>query len=150
MNASAFDPDIFMSAQTEGAMETEYAPCPVGDYMAQITAISVRPTEKNGQAYYPMDISWKVDSPDNEEANGRLVRQTIFLDVSPNGGLAIGKNKNVALGRLRDAVGQNGPQAWSPNNLVGAAAMIRIKHRIGEGDYEGRTFDEVDKVAKSF
>lgn len=144
---SVFDPDLFMNAQTEGEMETEYSPVPVGDYVAQISKIELRPAEKDGKHFYPMDVLWKVEAPDNEIAHERLVKQTIFLDISSNGGLLLGTNKNVQLGKLRDALGQNGPQPWSPNNLVGAAATIKVKHRLGTGQYEGRTFDEVEGVA---
>ncbi len=147
MNASAFDPDLFMNAQMEGEMETEFSPVPVDDYMAQIAKIDLRPAEKDGKQYYPMDVLWKIEAPDNEIAHERLVKQTIFLDVSSSGGLSLGINKNVQLGKLREALGQNGPKAWAPNMLVGMAATIKVKHRIGTGKFEGRIFDEVESVA---
>lgn len=149
MNASAFDPDLFMNAQMEGEMETEYVPVPVDDYFAQITKIALRPAEKDGKSFYPMDILWKIEAPDNELAHEQVVKQTIFLDISESGGLSIGRNKNVALGKLRAAIGQNGPQAWSPNALVGAAATIKTKQTIGTGKFEGRVFSEVEAVTNN-
>ena len=146
MDESVFDPDLFMSAQMEGEMETDYTPIPVDDYLAQITKIDLRPTDKNGKSYYPMDVLWKIEAPSNDLVHEQLVKQTIFLDISETGGLAIGKNKNVALGKLRKALGQNGPQAWAPNMLMGQAATIKVKQRIGTGVYEGRTFSEVEAV----
>lgn len=143
---SQFDPDVFMNSQMEAELETEFSPVPVGDYMAQITKISLTPSEKGGKSYYPLNVFWRIDAPDKPEAHERLVKQTIFLDIAENGGLAIGKNQNVPLGKLRAALGQNGPQPWAPSMLEGAVAMVKIKHRVGTDAYAGRLFDEVESV----
>ena len=70
-------------------------------------------------------------------------RQTIWLDVNEQGGLVFGKNKNVSLGKLRDALGQNTGAPWSPTHLIGQPATVLIKHRMGS---EGGVFSEVKGV----
>ena len=56
----------------------------------------------------------------------------------------MGKGKNVALGRLREALGQNTPgKPWSFGMLVGQVAKVAVKHRITDA---GDTFAEVKRV----
>lgn len=63
------------------------------------------------------------------------VYQTIWLDISGSGGLDTSKGKNVGLGKLRDALGQNREgQPWSPGMLVGQVALIRVGHSIDKRD----------------
>ena len=67
-----------------------------------------------------------------------------MLDLTPSGSLDTSKGKNIGLGRLREAVGQNKPgQAFSFQNLPGLMAKITIKHRLVDDD----TFAEVKGTA---
>jgi hypothetical protein len=50
------------------------------------------------------------------------------LELNEQGKLATGPNKNVSLGRLRDALGQNDP-SWTPQKLLGAGPFIgKVSH----------------------
>lgn len=140
-----FDADTFMSAPTEGEMSTDFTPIPENEYLGLIDKVDVRETSSEKGNFYVMDVTWKVDDEAAREATGLempTVRQSIFLDLTGSGGLDTGKGKNVQLGRLREAVGQNGPGPWAPSMLVGNVATISIKHRM----YEGRTFADVKSV----
>ena len=55
----------------------------------------------------------------------------------------MGKNKNVQLGKLREALGQNGPGAWSFGMLEGASGIVRIEHR----EWNDSVFADVKGVA---
>jgi len=138
-----FDADQFMSTSTEGAMDTEFTPVPEGEYQAVVKSIKPR---ESGE-YVILDVTWAIDDAEVSEVTGLdnpTVRQSIFLDMTENGGLDMSKGKNIGLGRLRDAVNQNTGGAWSPAMLEGQVAKVRVSHRL----YEGRTYTDVKGVAK--
>ena len=54
-----------------------------------------------------------------------LITQGYFCDLTSDGLLDWGTNKNIALGRLRDAVGQNvDGEPWAPGMLKGAGPLL--------------------------
>ena len=125
-----FDPDTFMSMQTEEASETTFRPIPEGEYNAVITKIEGRTPKGNSI----LDIFWAIDDESVRAETGMdnpSVRQSIFLDITKEGGLERGANKNIQLGRVRSALGQNNPgQPWSPGMMEGQVARVSIKHRV--------------------
>lgn len=139
-----FNPDTFLNTQVDAPLSTEYVPIPEGEYNAVIEKVDPRTV---GQESKPvLDVVWRIDAPEVEDAHEKSVRQTIWLDVTAQGNLDLSKGKNVQLGRLRDAVGQNVPgQAWMPSMLVGNVARIFVKHRMGD---EGQIFSDVKGVSK--
>jgi hypothetical protein len=67
-----------------------------------------------------------------------------MLDLTPGGGLDLGKGKNVGLGRLREAVRLNdSSKPFSFAQLPGQAARVTVSHRIDGED----TYSEIKKVA---
>ena len=64
------------------------------------------------------------------------VKLSLFCDVNVDEAgnvvsLAYGPGKNVGLGRLREALGQNSPtKKWSWKHLEGVAAKIKVEQRI--------------------
>lgn len=143
-----FDNDTFLQTSVEGEMSTQSTPIPVNEYQAFVKGVGSRSSEKDGKTYVMLDVTWQIDdaSGEVEAATGREVstcRQTIFLDMLENGALDLGKGRNVNLGRLREAVGQN-TGAWSPAMLEGSVARVRIEHRINDGN----TYADVKSVSK--
>lgn len=132
---SAFDPDNFMNSSTEEASDTQYVQVPEGEYPASIAAVTPRTTQ-TGKAL--LSIQWKVDSEEAREATGMAeptVYGTIWLDLKEDGSLDMSRGKNVGLGKLRDALGQNAPgKPWSPGMLIGGVAKIKIAHSIDRRD----------------
>ena len=143
---SVFNPDAFLTQESTESNDTSFAPIPEGDYTAVIKEIKPR-TTSTGKAV--MDVVWAIDDQDVREATGLsepTVRQSIFLDLTDAGGLDFGKGKNVQLGKLREALGQNTPgQAWSPAMLSGNVARVNIKHRI----VDQNIYADVKGVAKA-
>lgn len=141
-----FDPDVFLSTQVTGALDTRLLPCPEGEYPALIEDIKSRLQQKDGKEYLIMDVVWLVDDDRVKQATGRdkvQVRQSIFIDRTPQGAMDVSKGKNVQLGRLREAVGQNTPgQPWAPSMLRGAVARVKVTHRP-----DPETGDIYDKVS---
>jgi hypothetical protein len=141
-----FDLDSFLNSDTVGANSTEYTPVPEGEYPAQIKKVTARVTER-GQTI--VDVQWGVQDEKAAEVTGMkepVVRQSIFLDLTETDNIDLGKGKNVQLGKLRDAVGQNDPsRPWNFNMLVGQAAKIRTSHRIGD---QGQIYVDVKAVTR--
>ncbi len=120
---STFDPDTFLSTSIEGALSTRIDPLPSDDYTATIDSIG-QPRQVGESVV--VDVVYIVHDEElasNMGLERLIVRQGLFLDVDASGGIAQGPNKNVQLGRLRAAVGQNGPEAWNFSMLQGAGPL---------------------------
>ncbi len=127
-DTSNFDPAVFMETSVEGAMETRYTPVDEGDYTAYIDDTKIRAV---GDDSLILDVSWKIVDEGLAEKMGLeqvLVRQGIFLDAEQAEGgmmqLQTGPNKNIKLGRLREALGQNTGKPWTFAQLKGAGPVI--------------------------
>jgi hypothetical protein len=147
---SAFDPNVFMNAFTTDANDTQYIQVPEGEFQATIDKIEAKVVGQETPRPI-LNVLWKTSDPEVQNATGRAentVRQTIWLDVTDGGGLDFGRGKNVGLGKLRDALGQNKPGAsWGPGMMVGGVARIKVKHSIDKRD--GVTINaEVSGVTK--
>ena len=122
---SSFNPETFLFTETTSSFETAVVPVPVGEWSAIIKSIKPR-VLSDGRGV--LDVYWIVL---DEEVKAELdmaepmVRQSIWLDLDDNGNLADGKNKNVQLGQLRDAVSQNRKgQPWAPGMLINQMAKV--------------------------
>lgn len=141
---STFNTDAFLNTQVEGETSTEYTPIPEGEYNAVIEKVDARTVGQNSSPV--LDVVWRLDAPNEEDAHEKSVRQTVWLDITSQGALDMGKGRNVQLGRLRDALGQNvAGQPWMPSMLLGNVATINVKHRMGD---EGQIYSDVKGVAK--
>lgn len=124
MSDSAFDPDTFLDTSIEKANETVYTPIPEGDYQAMVDKIEGRKAKDSPL----LDITFEILDDNLKEKMDQeklTVRSSVFLDVDDNGMLAFGMNKNVRLGKLRDALGQNKDgKPWSPRMLEGAGPLV--------------------------
>lgn len=152
---SAFDPTTFMETETSDALATKLIPVPEGEYMAQISKIEGRKAvNKNQEEMALLDITWEVMDPDGKikKVTGReklTVRQTLFLEITAEGALASGEGKNIDLGKLREAVGQNRKgQKWKPSMLANQMATVTVKHTPNDKDPES-PYANVVRVAKA-
>lgn len=148
-----FDADAFLQTEVTGALDTRLIPVPEGDFLGQCTEVKPRQiTTKNGDERVLVDLTWEVLSDEAKKATGRdkpTVRQTIFLDLTDEGGLDFSKGKNIQLGRVREAVGQNDPKRkWSMMMLMNTQATLLIGHRADENDPE-TVYAEVKKITKA-
>ena len=135
----SFDADAFLDSAVQGEMSTSITPCPEGDFMGIIVddfgdnERTFQEVETKDGPRIIMRVPWKITSPEVIAQLGRdnvIVRQDIWLDFTPEGGLDIAEGKNTQLGALREALGQNSESAWSPRNLRGAGpALVHVEHR---------------------
>lgn len=146
-----FDPDQFLHTSTEGALDTEFPVVPAAQYRAVVDDIKVKSGtmskgENVGNLWVSININWSIQDEALKEEMERdkvIVRQNVFLDVDNQGTIQTGKGKNVMLGRLRAAVGQNDGSAWSPAMLIGQMAEIDV----AVGEYQGAPQNQIRGVA---
>ena len=122
-----FNPDQFMTEEQTVINETEYTAIPKGDYPGVIKDVKAD-TTTNGSPL--LAVTWLIDSEEVREHTGMeepTCRQTVWLDLDANNKLETGANKNIGLGKLRDALGQNDGSPWSPQMLMGQPAMVFIE-----------------------
>lgn len=162
-----FDPEAFMAQTVDAPMDTERPLIPKKEYQAMIDtfeaakAFEVIPfTYKSGpRAGQPgsmtkFTVPFVLNAPDVALELGRdplICRAQIILDIDPTTGLLDwGKGKNIDLGRLRSAVGQNNPgQQWAPSHLIGAGPlMVFVDHEEITGKSGKYKVDRVTRFAK--
>jgi len=148
---STFDPAVFLDASLDEANSTVSTPVPEGEYQAVIDKVETRAWQGKkdpSQSGIALDLIWNVEDQGVKtllERDKVQVKQGIMLDLNASGGIDTGKGKNVALGKLREAVNLNTPgQKFSFRMLEGQMAKISVKHRI-DGE---QVFADVKAVAK--
>jgi hypothetical protein len=140
-----FDTNTFLQTTFTEENSTRREPIPVGEYQASVENVKPDVTQ-NGAAL--LRVTWKLQDFTHDEINGRLVDQTIWLDLTPGGALDMAKGKNTGLGRLREACGQNQPgKPWQPGMLLGAQATVSVTHRADKED-PAIIYDQIKSVAR--
>lgn len=132
------DAKAMLDMSVTGALDTKYTPVPVGDYLGLITEVGAQggpQKEDPTKAWLRYDYKIEVQDEGVKALLGRdKVTMTfgIMVDTTPEGGLDMGKGKNVQLGRFREALGQNSPSdPWNPRMPVGHPIRISVKHEPG-------------------
>jgi len=148
MAVSTFDPNVFLSAEIKGANETKFTLTPKGEWDGFVKELSM--DEFDGKPI--LVITWGLLNEELKKVMGveqPQIQDRIFLDFE-NGALQFGPNKNIKLGRLREAVGQNdAKQKWNFNMLNGAGPVkIMVDHVPDIGDNAGETFARITRYAK--
>lgn len=163
MAASKFNPETFAAMTFQGKGSVESFPVPVGDYEATIDSYKVDSWEsqKNDSGGLKLVVMWNVPGhafiPQGEfegrsvlEYTGReknLVKQELFLDLTEDGGLDMGKGMNVQLNRTREAIDLNDDsEPWSFDMFVARRGLCSISHRP-DAKIAGRVYAEVKAVA---
>lgn len=161
----SFDPDTFMTQTVDQPLATEFTLIPINEYMASIDDFDRDAFEtidfeyKRGKLAGTPGKMFKFNLPfiiNDDKVRTELGRdkvvivKQIILDLDDNGQLAFGTNRNVELGRIRDAVGQNGNGPWSINQLRGAGpVMIKVGHvEFERKDGSKGKRAEVEKVVR--
>lgn len=140
---SIFDPSTFLEA-TLTEPTTKRPPLPIGDYTAVIKAIDPKSGEKDGRAWARFDITLSLEVPAHVQtdlglSNSTLdLKHTVFLDITPQGGLDNGPGKNRQIGFYRDALDMNKTgDVFSPKNMIGKPLLAKVSHDLkGDAVYE--------------
>lgn len=148
---SVFDKETFLSQTVEGEMETKFTPVPINEYDSYIDDIDVKMPDEGSDNSPILLVKHKILDDKLKEELGMediIVTDTVFLDVEPDGSLSRGINKNVKLGKYREACGQNNGKAWSPMMMRGVGPLrIKVSHRYNKQTGEG-PYAQIDRVAK--
>lgn len=135
-----FDASNFLNTVFTDANDTKITPCPAGEYAAQIEAVepksgSIKQGERMGQDWAGLNISYNITDPGVLALLSRdkvTVRDLVMLDLTPAGGLDMGPQRNIQLGRVREATGLNQPgQPFSPVMLIGKSVRVSVRHVPG-------------------
>ena len=137
------------------ANATKRDPLPVGETTAQIMEIKFSdgvsgPNSKTpGTPWVRLDAKLEITDPEYlQGVAGQPEKAVTFLGImlDMQGGVpASGPNKNIRLGRLRDATGTNGKPL---NNMVGQFIRIAIGHKPHPTDPDGGVLDEIVSYTK--
>lgn len=150
---TAFSLDAFQGGTYEGKGDTRRVRVEPKEYPAQIVGpFGEKSKLRTEQGYLILDVVWQPDDEEQRQALGLeklpTVRQSIFLDLTPNGGLDMGQLKNGDLNRLRDAIGLNEDgKAWKFSDFVGRPARIKVVHKPNKDDAEN-PYQNVTAVSK--
>ena len=159
-----FDADTFMQQTIDAPLETEFRSVPEGEYQAMIGDFTSEALEvfeftyKQGPRAGQPGSMTKFTCPfttQDPKAIADLGRDTatvdmqMILDIGSDGGLDFGPNKNISLGRLRAAVGQNNPGPWTISQLRNAGPLlIKVVHKqFKRKDGSDGKRAEVERVA---
>lgn len=146
---SNFDPQTFLDSNFEGSNSTSRTPCPEGEYPAVIKDVEVNAWTSRDQTKsgLRLDVRYSIDDESVKAAVGLpepTVRQGLMLDLTPSGGLDMGKGRNIGLGRLREATRLNDPaKPFNFRMLVGQMVKVKVTHRVADE----AIYDEVKAVA---
>lgn len=149
---SGFDPNTFLNQSFDGTNDTKIVPVPVGEYPGIADKVDVKQwSKKDGSASgLKLDIVWDIQDENVAQLLGRdkvLCGQSIMLDLTEEGGLDMGKGKNVGLGRLREALDLNKPgEPFSFGMIQGRMAKVAVSHRTGDNPED--IFSEIKRVAR--
>lgn len=153
-----FDMDAFLNTPVNEPTSTRLTICPEGEYRAIVDDVPtegvgawIRTIEETKRG--PMTIlsvPWVILDEEVKKTVGRdrvVVNMDVILDID-GGQLVKGEGKNVSLGRLRTALGQNEMPGWTFTKLPAAGpALVRVTHRADRNDPEVK-YAEIRRVTR--
>lgn len=139
----------------DGPLSTVFEACPEGEYTMKID--DGDPTKwfrsvKTDRGEVPLlEVPCVIMDDGIKAALGRdkvTARMSIWLDVNDSGQIDAGKGKNVGLGQLRAALGQNDEAGWTFARLPGAGPFLgRVTQRSNPQRPEQK-FADVSRVTR--
>lgn len=130
----------FLQTTTDSELDDHLEPCPPGEWLAvtgkpEIHDFVFAKGDRIGETGYRMTVKYTIQDQevlDHCQREVVSVTQSVLLDLTEDGtGLDMGKGKNIGLGQIRTALGQNEPgQAWSPAMIEGQPIKVKVKGDI--------------------
>jgi hypothetical protein len=151
-----FDPNAYMAMTTNDSFETSFTPIPESEYPAVVDSVKVDVVKFKDKATGAEEqrlvcrLIWSILDDAVKAAMGMskvTVRQDIFIDLAPTGQFESGKNRNIDLGRVREALGLNsGP--FSLQMLSGQGPVyLKVTQRPDKDD-STKIYNDVKGVRK--
>ena len=161
-----FDADSFMGQSYDGSLDTKIVLPPAGDYRAVIgdftsetgfrSFVAGDKSKNPGKEYTLFQPPFVLqDDPKLAEVKAArdgndviVYHKGMFLDLTDQGQLDFSKGKNVDLGLMRDAVGQNNKSGWKFADLIGAGpVMVKLIHEDDAND-STKKYARISRVIK--
>jgi hypothetical protein len=156
-----FDPDTFMNQTLDEPMATQLQSVPEGEYTAMIGDFdssafrTVTVTNKQSglsQERPVLDIPFIIqDAALKAKLQREQVthKETFWLDMTAAGTLDTGPDRNVRLGQLRAALGQNDPHTpWSPSMLRNMGPVRIVIKTTSDKQDPDKKYTNITKYAK--
>lgn len=135
-----FNPEEFMNTNFDGgeAFETRRTLVPASEYTSMIDKIEAKLVGENDDKPI-FSVTHKLVNTGDDALDGRMLWDTIWLDLDSAGNLERGADKNLRLGQYLESVGLNG-KPWSPGMLQGQVVMIKVTQSLNKrtGEEENR------------
>ena len=150
----SIDLEALVNAPVTEKLDTTFEVTPAGEYTATIgdrtpvTEWFHSVTLKDGREAPQCNIVFVINDADLAKSLGRreaTTRLTLWLDVEA-GRIDTGRGKNIGLGQLRRALGQEDDREWTFGKLPGAGP-IKILTEVQEGK-NGAKYSNVVRVGK--
>lgn len=149
-----FDPVSLLNEDLD-ANATKRDPLPVGEVLAQITAMkfssgTIKNGDRRGEPWDRLDVTLEISDRDYLAGYGDGTQDKVtttygvMLEMTPDRKIATGANKNTKLGRFRDAAGVNGKPLAA---LQGQFIRIAVGHKPHPTD-ENAVMDEITSFTK--
>lgn len=141
----AFDANSFLDTTISGPTSTERILVEPGQYTAFVADLKSATgfSEKSNQQWARLDVVFELEDEHQKERTGRariLMTYGIMLDLDENGDIAVGRGKNVRLGKFRKAMGKNDGD-FVPRELLSLYAKVNVKHEIYQNEPQERISD---------
>jgi len=157
---SPFDPQQFLNTPA-GPMATQVSPSPEGNFVMHINIDQpmegwfreVKWTDKDGNARSAPSCEIPIIITDDSarQIAGRdklFSRYRFFLDLDKNGNLDTGPDRNVKLGQLRAALGQNNDPSWTLARLFTDKPFMGVNTQTQDRKDPSKKYAEVTRVTK--
>lgn len=139
-----FNAESFLNQTIEAKLDTKRIPMPEGDHdELRVADIQLKSgSKKEDGGIWVMANIKLVNIDPNVAAEMKLgadaepaIYWREFIDLDENGNIDVSDGKNIKLGKLRQALGQNNDDSWTMLDMKGAVCGGRVKHKFNaEGD----------------
>lgn len=160
-----FDINAFMQQPVTAVLDTSMPLYPTGTYTLQVegTDDSVKfrtgKSKATNEDWVSLDLKCRIVSSDEmniaDIAKERgaspdklFITHSVMLAVNASGALLVGSGKNVDLGALREAVGQNTDKPWAFGMLKGQVFKAKVGTRADKEDPE-KLYQRISMVTKA-
>lgn len=127
-----FDAQAFLESAVQGEMSTERPLIPENEYHVEIEDVEVKETKN--PSWLQCTLKTQVDDEAAAATLGRKSTPFTYnfsfpIELDEGGGMAMGEGKNILVGQLRAATGQNNAaKPWRFADLIGNTVLIQVAH----------------------
>ena len=139
------DAKQFMNAQYSEPNSTKRTPIPPGEYKAIVDKVELEtfPGKKDtSKVYLKCNATLNLDEPTLRtqlEREKVVIVHGFLVDLNDAGAIDFSKERNVTLGKFREAIGMNTPGTpWSFPMFEGKVLRVKVAHEMYEGEPQAR------------